>query len=57
MKSYIFWDIMPRTALKFNRRFGGTYCRHLQHQIGIQTRNQLEAGSVYYLHHAGFLLG
>jgi hypothetical protein len=30
MKSTIFWDITPRSPLKFNRRFGGTYCLHLQ---------------------------
>jgi hypothetical protein len=26
----IFWDIMPCSPLTVNRRFGGTYCLHLQ---------------------------
>jgi hypothetical protein len=30
MKSTIFWDITPRSPLIVNRRFGGTYCLHLQ---------------------------
>jgi hypothetical protein len=30
MKSIIFWDITPCSLLKVNRRFGGTYCLHLQ---------------------------
>jgi hypothetical protein len=30
MKSTIFWDITPCSPLKVNRRFGGTYCLHLQ---------------------------
>jgi hypothetical protein len=30
MKSTIFWDITPRSPLRVNRRFGGTYCLHLQ---------------------------
>jgi hypothetical protein len=30
MKSIIFWDMTPCSPLSFNRRFGGTYCLHLQ---------------------------
>jgi hypothetical protein len=30
MKCTIFWDIMPCSPLKVNRRFGGTYRLHLQ---------------------------
>jgi hypothetical protein len=30
MKSTIFWDITPCSPLSVNRRFGGTYCLHLQ---------------------------
>jgi hypothetical protein len=30
MKSIIFWDVTPRSLLSCNRRFGGTYCLHLQ---------------------------
>jgi hypothetical protein len=28
-KSTIFWDVMPRSPLKVNRNFGGTYRLHL----------------------------
>jgi hypothetical protein len=41
MNSTIFWDIMPRSPLKVNRRFGGTYRLHLQRRIS-RVRNQLE---------------
>jgi hypothetical protein len=30
MKSIIFWDVMPCSLLRCNRRFGGTYRLHLQ---------------------------
>jgi hypothetical protein len=30
MKSTIFWDITPYSPLSINRRFGKTYCLHLQ---------------------------
>jgi hypothetical protein len=30
MKSIIFWDITPCSPFSVNRRFGGTYCLHLQ---------------------------
>jgi hypothetical protein len=33
MKSTIFWDITPCSPLEVNRRFGGTYSRHLQGRI------------------------
>jgi hypothetical protein len=32
MNSTIFWDITPCSSLSLNRRFGGTYCLHLQVQ-------------------------
>jgi hypothetical protein len=30
VKTSIFWDATPCSPLKFNRRFGGIYCLHLQ---------------------------
>jgi hypothetical protein len=30
MKSFVFWDTMPCSTLKANRRFGGTCRLHLQ---------------------------
>jgi hypothetical protein len=30
LESIIFWDITPCSPLKVIRRFGGTYCLHLQ---------------------------
>jgi hypothetical protein len=30
LNSIIFWDMTPCSPLSFNRRFGGTYCLHLQ---------------------------
>jgi hypothetical protein len=58
MKSSIFWDITPYSPLKVNRRFGVTGCLHLQGRRINQAINQREADfSVYYLLHAGFLLG
>jgi hypothetical protein len=53
MKSTSFWQIMPCSPLKVNRRFGGTYCLHLQAQRKSRPRNQLLATCF----HAGFLLG
>jgi hypothetical protein len=41
----MFWDIMPCSLLKVNRRFGGTYRFHLKGLKISQARNQLEAGS------------
>jgi hypothetical protein len=29
----VFWDIIPRSLLKVNRRFGGAYRLHLQGRI------------------------
>jgi hypothetical protein len=51
MKSTIFWDIMPCSPLKVNRRFGGIYHLHLQDQRISRARNQHESRAV------GFLLG
>jgi hypothetical protein len=60
MKSPIFWDITPCTLLKVNRRFGGTYRRHLRGQRVSQANKQAGsklASRACYLPHAGFLLG
>jgi hypothetical protein len=32
MKSTAFWEVTPRVAIEVLRRFGGTYCLHLQGQ-------------------------
>jgi hypothetical protein len=39
MKSTIFWDTMPCSALKINGRFGGTYRLHLQGRRISPARN------------------
>jgi hypothetical protein len=44
LKSSIFWDIMPYSPLKINRRFGGTCRLHLRGLRISQARNQREAG-------------
>jgi hypothetical protein len=49
MKSSIFWDITPRSPLKVNRRFGGTYRLHLQGRRISQARNQREADNKHIL--------
>jgi hypothetical protein len=56
MKITIFPDITPCSPLKVNRRFGGTYCLHLQGQI-IQAKYQREKKTrlaTYF--HSGVLL-
>jgi hypothetical protein len=30
MKSIVFWDVMPCSLVQVTRRFGGTYCLHLE---------------------------
>jgi hypothetical protein len=40
-KSTIFWDIMPCSLLKVNRRFGRTYRLHLQGRRIRQAREEL----------------
>jgi hypothetical protein len=42
MESSIFWDILPCTLLKANRRFGRTYRLHLQGRRLSKARNQHE---------------
>jgi hypothetical protein len=42
MRRYIFWDITPCSPMKLNRRFGGTYCLHLQGGRIIQARNGIK---------------
>jgi hypothetical protein len=41
-KSAVFWDITPWSPLKVNRRFGGTYCLHLQGRRISEASNQRE---------------
>jgi hypothetical protein len=41
MKRTIFWDITQCSALKVNRRFGGTYSMHLHGRIS-QAKYQRE---------------
>jgi hypothetical protein len=43
MKSPIFWHITPCNPLKFNRRFGEIYRRHLQDRRKSQARNLHQA--------------
>jgi hypothetical protein len=43
LKNTIFWDITPRSPLKVNRRFGGTYRLHLQGRRISRARNQPES--------------
>jgi hypothetical protein len=43
MRSSIFWDVTPRSTLKVNRRFGGTYLLRLQGRRIRQARNQRES--------------
>jgi hypothetical protein len=43
-ESSMFWDIMPCSTLKVNRRFGAAYHLHLQVTRIRQGRNQDEAG-------------
>jgi hypothetical protein len=45
MKSFIFWDITPFSPVEVKRRFGETYCLHLQCRRVSQTSGQPEAGS------------
>jgi hypothetical protein len=44
LKSTIFWDITPRSPLKVNRRFGGTYRLHLQGRRITEQETSVEAG-------------
>jgi hypothetical protein len=39
----IFWDITRCSSLEVNRRFGGTYCLHLQGRRISRARNQRES--------------
>jgi hypothetical protein len=45
MKSSIFWNIMPCSPFKVNRRFGGIYRIYLQGLLVSQSRNQVDAFS------------
>jgi hypothetical protein len=40
IKSYIFWDVTPRSLLKVSRHFGRTYCLHLQDRRISRARSQ-----------------
>jgi hypothetical protein len=62
MNSAIFWDITPCSSLKFNLRFGGKYCLHLQdwriNQVWNQRETRLQAEQALAdCFQAGFLLG
>jgi hypothetical protein len=43
MKITIFWDITPCSPLSVNRRFGGTYCLHLQGRKISRARSQCKS--------------
>jgi hypothetical protein len=45
IKSSVFWDIMPCSPFKVDRRFGGICHFHLHCQRKNEARNQREAGS------------
>jgi hypothetical protein len=45
MNSFVFWDIMPCSPLKVDRRFGATCRLHLQGRRLSQTTHQREGGS------------
>jgi hypothetical protein len=57
MESSVSWNIAPYSLLKINRRFGGIFDFLLQGRRIYQARDKREAGSVFHLLHAGFLLG
>jgi hypothetical protein len=42
MRGSVFWDIMPCSPLKVNRRFRGTCSLHFQGRRIIEARNQHE---------------
>jgi hypothetical protein len=44
-EEFIFCDRTPRSALKVDRRFGGTYRLHLHIRKIIQARTQHDAGN------------
>jgi hypothetical protein len=44
MKSVIFWDMTPCSPLSCTRRFGGTYCLHLQGRRIVQQTSE-QAGT------------
>jgi hypothetical protein len=53
LKSSVYRDILvtPRSPLKFQRRFGGTFSLHLHCRISQAIKQHC------YLFHTGFLLG
>jgi hypothetical protein len=48
LMSSIFWDIMPCSPLKVNRRFGGTYRVHLQGQHQLVRQNITGKNANYF---------
>jgi hypothetical protein len=60
MKSIIFWDMTPCSALSFNRRFGRTYRLHLQGRrnrfgkTSKQAGGKPEDGGDMFLHNVGW---
>jgi hypothetical protein len=55
MKSFVFWDITPRSPLKVYRGFGGICRLHLQGRRIRQARNR--RALAFHLLHARILLG
>jgi hypothetical protein len=51
--SSVFWDTIPRSPLKFNRRFGGTYCLLLQ---GPNSKLSFNGADQYVFHFASNIL-
>jgi hypothetical protein len=45
IKSSVFWDITPCSPVKVSRRFGRTYCPHLQNRRASKASSQYETGS------------
>jgi hypothetical protein len=44
LKSFVFWDTLPYSSLKLNRRFGGTCRLYLENGRISQARKQCESG-------------
>jgi hypothetical protein len=53
MKSSVFWDIVPCSPLKVNRRLGGTCRLHLQGRRINQPRTSVKEGGKQSLNFSG----
>jgi hypothetical protein len=53
MQSAIFWDVIPDGPIEFRRRFGGTYCLHLQsrrvNQATKETGGNRQSSAFFWL--------